>query len=257
MKKAVISLFCFILLYADNTTLIKNLIGKDKFTTYYELLKPVLNETSLKKTISYLQNNGLLEIFLNTPQLIHPKFVFKNNNPVFNTKTLYDTLNTLGFYYFYPVKITKTSSDYEITLEMKSSHYIDPLLFINTLEQKGCKVLTIAKQKNYTYVINCENENLYSYPVKNKPVKLIYAKGIYWLNPNGFSQISINTSKFDNWYPYIVFYDKNLNILNIISKNISQKKIYLNIPKECGYIKITDNFSKENFKRGIYIKGIK
>ncbi len=256
MKKTIILFLC-IFLYANNATVIKNLIGNDKFTTYYELLKPVLNESSLKKTISYLQNNGLLEIFLNKPVLIHPKFIFTDNTPVLDTKILYDTLNILGFYYFYPIQINKNNDFYSVTLEMKSSHYIDPLLFITTLSQKNCNVTSVSKQDNYTYKINCKNAKLYSYTVKNKSVKLINAKGIYWINPNGFSQISINTSKFDNWYPYIVFYDKNLNILNIISKKIAQKKIYLNIPKECRYIKIMDNFSKKNFKRGIYIKGIK
>jgi len=67
----------------------------------------------------------------------------------------------------------------------------------------------------------------------------------------------ITTSKLDNWYPYVVFFDKNLNILNIIAKENSQKTIYLDIPQECAYIKISDNYSKTNFKRGITIKGIK
>jgi hypothetical protein len=139
---------------------------------------------------------------------------------------------------------------------MKSTHFIDPLLFAKTMQQRGCEITSITKNQNYTYVLNCQNEKMDTLKVVKKTLKLLNAKGIYWINPNGFRKIKITTSKYDNWYPYIVFYDKNLNILNIIANQNSQKTIYLNIPVECKYIKITDNFSKENFKRGIYVKGI-
>jgi hypothetical protein len=243
-------------LFADNSVFIKNLIGENKYKTYYELLKPVLNEKSLIKTLEYLQNNGLLDIFFDKPKLIHPKFVFLDDNPIFDTKTLYSTLNSIGYYYFYPVKINK-NSEYSITLEMKSAHYIDPLLFSKTVMSKGCDIVSISKKDNYTYVLDCSNQFLSATAILNKPIKLLNAKGVYWINPNGFKNIFVSTSKYDNWYPYIVFFDKNLNILNIISKENSQKNIYLNVPQECKYIKISDAFSKENFKRGIYIKGLK
>ncbi|GAB6074529.1 hypothetical protein [Nautilia lithotrophica] len=256
MKKVLISFILTISIFANNVQTIKNLIGEEKFNTYYELLKPVLNESSLIKTLEYLQNNGLLDIFFDKPKLIHPTFIFINNNPVFNTKTLYSTLNSLGYYYFYPVKLIKNNT-YSITLEMKSTHYIDPLLFSKTIAQKGCNVININKNNNYIYTINCENEHLDTLKVVSKKTKLLNAKGIYWINPNGFNKIMIYSSKLDNWYPYIVFFDKNLNILNIIAKENSKRIVYLNIPQECAYIKISDTYSKENFKRGIYIKGIK
>ncbi len=255
MKKFLIS-FLASFLFANNTIAIKNLIGEEKFNTYQALLIPILNKkTSLEKIISYLQNNGLLDIFFEKPKYIHPTFIFLNNNPIFNTKTLYDTLNTLGYYYFYPTTISKTNS-FQITIEMKSAHYIDPLLFLQTISQKGCKVKSIIKNKNYTYYLDCKEEKKEAIRIVSDKIKLINAKGLYWLNPNGFKQISVTTSKYDNWYPYIVFYDKNLNILNIIAKEISQQNINLNIPQECRYIKVKDNFSKVNFKRGIYVKGI-
>jgi len=255
MKKILIIL-AFSLLLSANTQTIKNLIGEEKFNTYKELLKPVLNETSLIKTLQYLQNNGLLDIFFDTPKLIHPTFTFINNNPVFDTKTLYTILNSTGYYSFYPLKVTKNKT-YTITLEMKSTHYIDPLLFAKALESKGCKILNITKNENYHYIIDCENERLDALQITDKQIKLINAKGIYWINPNGFGEIVLHSSKFDKWYPYIVFFDKNLHILNIISKENSQNSIILNIPPECAYIEIKDTFSKQNFKRGIIIKGIK
>ena len=256
MKKLLLVILIISTLFADNTKFIKNLIGEDKFNNYYELLKPVLNENSLVKTIEYLQNNGLLDIFFDKPKIIHPRFIFLNNNPIFNTKILYNVLNSMGYYYFYPIKIEKNEKNYSLTLEMKSTHYIAPLIFINTMNQNGCKVTSLEKTNSYIYTIDCKNGFLNATSVINKKIKLLNAKGTYWINPNGFNKIFISTSKLDNWYPHIVFFDKNLNILNIISKENPQRFTYLNIPAECRYIKITDTFSKKNFKRGIYIKGI-
>jgi len=257
MKKLIILLTAIFILNANNVQTIKNLIGSKKYYTYRGLLKPIINEKSLTKTLEYLQNNGLLDIFFDKPKIIHPTFVFKNNNPVFNTKTLYSVLKSLGYYFFYPVEIKNSQNRYTLTLELKSTHYIDPLLFTKALEDRGCKVVSIYKNKNYTYVIDASDETLSALKVIEDETKQLNAKGIYWLNPNGFSKILVATSPRDSWYPYIVFFDKNLNILNIISKENTQNKIILNIPPECAYIKVTDTFSKENFKRGIIIKGIK
>ena len=256
MKKFIFMLLIISTLFADNTKFIKNLIGEDKFNNFNELLKPILNENSLEKTIQYLQNNGLLDIFFDKPKFIQPHFIFLDNNPVLNTNILYNVLNSMGYYYFYPIKIKKNDKNYSLTLEMKSTHCINPLIFINTLKQKGCKVISLEKTNNYTYIIDCKNGFLNATSVIDKKIKLLNAKGIYWINPNGFKKILLSSSKLDNWYPHIVFFDKNLNILNIISKQNPQQYVFVNIPVECRYIKITDTFSKKNVKRGIYIKGI-
>ena len=254
MKKLIFFLLS-ISLWA-NTSFIKDLIGEDKFKTYYELIKPILNEKDLIKTLEFLQNNGLLNIFFEKPKNIYPTFILKNSNPILETKILYQTLNKLGYYYFYPVKIIN-QKNYSITLEINSKHFIDPLLFIKTISQYGCTVINIQKKENYTYIIDCTNAKLNVPKIINKSIKYINAKGIYFFNSNGFEKIRISTSKYDKWYPYIVLFDKNLNILNIIAKESYQKQIIINIPNECKYIKIKDNYSKKNIKRGIYIKGLK
>jgi len=257
MKKLVI-LLTALSLFANNVTIIKNLIGEKKYKTYYRLLKPVINDKnqSLEKTLEYLQNNGLLDIFFDKPKTINPTFVFLNNNPVFNTKTLYKSLDAMGYYFFYPVEVKKNSK-YSLTLEMKSTHYIDPLLFLKTIKPYGCNIVNIEKNSNYTYTLDCSNEHLDTLQVIDEPVKTLNAKGVYWINPAPYRKVSIQSSIHDKWYPYIVFFDENLNILNIIAKSNHQQNITLNIPPECRYIKITDNYSKKNFKRGITIKGIK
>jgi hypothetical protein len=245
-----------IVLFANNMYIV-NLIGESEYKNYEKLLNSIDTNLSLKDTVKKLENLGLVNLFFDKPKIINTEFDFQNSNPVLEAKILYKILNLMGYYYFYPSHISLKNGNYTIDIEMKTNHYINPLIFINTIENYGCKVKNIIKNKNYKYYIDCENAYLPAFPLTNEEKKLINAKGEYWLNPNGFKKMKIISSKFDNWYPYIVFYDKNLNILNIIAYKKSFRSVAVDIPEYTAYIKIKDNFSKINFKRGILIKGIK
>jgi len=257
MKK-LIFIFLAVFLFANSYTFTKNILGEETFNKYENLIKSSLEENaSLKQTLIFLKDNGLINLYFNKIKTIHPTFIFSNNNPVFNTKTLYDSLKEMGYLNFYPIKIHKNQT-YSITLEMKSQNYIDPLILLNQLNKRGCNITDIKKTRNFIYYISCPDEKIINtYPLTNDIQILHNITGIYWINPNNFTKIYISTSKYDFWHPYIVFYDTNLNILNIISTSDLIRKQILNIPKECKYIKITDAFTKENIKRGIFIKGIK
>jgi len=244
-------------LFANSYYFIKNIIGNSKFNTYKQLIISSLDKNaSLKDTIIFLENNGLLDLYKGVKNNISPTFIFINNNPIFNTKTLYDSLYYLGYINFYPIFIKK-ENNYSIQLKIKSKHFIDPLNLINELKKRGCKITNVIKNKNFTYYINCKNEKLKAFFLKNKIQALHKIKGIYWINPKNFKKIYIKTSKYDFFHPYIVFYDKNLNILNIITSKNIKRKLILNIPQNTTYIKIKDYFTKENIKRGIFIKGLK
>jgi len=257
MKKFLI-LFISSFLFANSYVFIQNILGKKLFNQYKNLIQSSIEENaSLKQTLIFLKSNGLINLYFKKIKTIHPTFVFTNNNPIFNTKILYNILENMGYYDFYPIKINKNKK-YSITLEITAQNYIDPLILLNELNKRGCSLYNVKKNHNFTYYISCINEHLINASVlKNKFQLLHNIKGIYWINPNNFSKIYIFTSKYDFWHPYIVFYDKNLNILNIISMSNVIRKQILNIPQNCKYIKVSDSFTKENIKRGIFIKGLK
>ncbi|NPA11446.1 MAG: hypothetical protein GXO62_04315 [Epsilonproteobacteria bacterium] len=247
-------IFLASILFAANP-IIENLIGQ-KAKTYKGLIQNIDQNASLEEIITVLKENGLIDLFFDSPKIIHPKFIFLNNTPIFNTKTLYSTLQNLGYYYFYPSRVSNHGT-YEVTIEMKSIHHIDPLSFIKEIKTFGCKVTDIKNQTDFIYTINCENEKVHAFTLKSKIASLINAKGEYWINPAGFDKIFIQTSRYDSWYPYVVFYDKSLNILNIYTSKNIERVVAIKIPQNTKYIKIRDNFTKENFKRGILIKGLK
>jgi hypothetical protein len=254
MKKLI--LFILVVNLFANSYVI-DLIGKKKFIKYKPLLSNLEKNLSLKETIKKLEDLGLINLFFEKPKVINTEFIFVNNNPILELKILYKSLNLMGYYYFYPSKSVLRENKYLVDIEMKTNHYLNPLIFINTIEDFGCKVKEIVKKDKYYFFLDCKKAMLPAISLSEKKTKYINVVGEYWIKANSFKKMEIITSKYDNWYPYIVFYDKNLNILNIIAYKKMVRDIIVNIPEETFYIKIKDNYSKINFKRGILIKGLK
>jgi len=253
MKKIII--FLAIILYA-NVKIAKNILGENYFK-YQKLIKTSLDKnSSIKDTILFLENNGLLNLFFKKEKTIHPTFIFLNNNPYFNTKNLYDSLENLGYLEYFPCEIKKTNNIYSITLELTQSHFINPVNLITELEKRKCYVVNIEKNNNFTYYISCKNEILpKTLSLKNKLTLLHKIKGVFWLKNNNFKKIYIKN--FTYFYPYITFFDKNLNIIKVYYNKSPIKKLNLKIPDNTFYIKIQDYFTNKNLSRGIFIKGLK
>jgi hypothetical protein len=130
------------------------------------------------------------------------------------------------------------------------------LAFTQEIQKYNCRVRNIVKYSTYTYTIDCSNADLQAYKLTPALENLSNRAGEYWIDVHGYKKALIKSAKNDNFHPYIVFYDRKLNILNIISSNSVKKQLTLNIPGMCKYIKVRDNFSRANIKRGIFVKGI-
>jgi hypothetical protein len=216
------------------------------------------NNYSIVEIVDKLKNNGLLELFFDKAKLVHTKFVFINNNFVLSQKLLNDTLITLGYYYFYPIEIIRKGDSYSVNLEFKSEHFIDPVFLSKEMIKRGCEVLDISREGEiFNYKFDCSNGKIKdAVLLTDKNRKKVRPKGVYWIDVNGFNKIVIKTSRIDFWHPSVWFYDENMNLINTFRKNQKIVSLTLNIPPSCKYIKITDIYSGENFKRGIIIKGL-
>ena len=261
MKRIFVSLILVTSLFSfDVNSKVHNLIGDNNYKTYNKLLKKIFKKKhyTIEQIVLKLRNNGLLNIFFKTPKIIQTKFIFQNGNPIFDTKVLYDSLTSIGYYYFYPIDIEKHQK-YSVEIEFQSEHYIEPMSIIKEMQTRGCKITDLRKNSN-EFVYNFDCENIFIKEAKNLKSKNqynVFVKGIYWIKPNGFKKIRIYSKKLDFWHPYVVFYDKNLNMIKLIEKNNVQRIVVSKIPEDTAYIKIMDSFNKENIKRGIIFKGYK
>jgi len=260
MKKIVIlMLFSIYLLAITNVSKIENLMGEENFQKYQKLITKIFpkNDYNITTIVAKLKNNGLITLFFNKAIIVDTKFKFQNSNPILAQKLLNNSLKNLGYYYFYPVEISKEDGIYETTIEMKSEHFIDPVALPNELKSRGCKVLDVTRdEKIFEYKIDCSNAFIKEAKVlTNDNQRLINPNGVYWIKNNGFLKLRIKTSKIDTWHPSVWFYDKNMNFVDVHRENRVENFISLEIPPACEYIKVTDMYSPENFKRGITIKG--
>jgi len=260
MKKIIILILFSIYLFAINDiSKIKNLMGEENYQKYQKLIDKIFpkNDYNITTILNKLENNGLITLFFDKAKIIDTKFEFQNSNAILEQKILNNSLRNLGYYYFYPVEISKTDNFYEVSIEMKSEHFIDPVALINELNSIGCNVLDVSRNQGaFDYKIDCSNVFIKEAKILKKDnQRFTNPNGVYWIKPNNFSKIFIRTSKLDTYHPSVWFYDKNLNLINVYRKNVVKKFLVLSVPPACEYIKITDIYSPENFKRGIIIKG--
>jgi len=261
MKKLVSIILISSFLFGFNTQKIKNLMGEENYQNYSKLLDKIFTKDSydIYEILKKLKNNGLLELFFDKAKLIHTRFIFDGGDNILNTKILNDSLYNLGYYYYYYSNVDKVDDRYSIEIEFKSEHYIDPVSLIDEFNTRGCKVEDVYKiDKVFHYIFNCQNGIIKeAKQLTQDNQRFINSKGIYWLINDNFKTIKIKTKKIDFWHPSVWFYDKNLNLINNYKKNKKTTILTLAIPTDCKYIKITDMYSGENFKRGIIIKGLK
>ena len=132
----------------------------------------------------------------------------------------------------------------------------DPILLASELSKKGCRIARIKRFSiaNWRYFIDITHINLVSKKITFKK-KILLARALepYWLNAQGARTIIIKSPKGNLWYPYIVFYDQNLKILNNFLKDIKSYNIRLKIPRNTKYIKIKDMYTLQNLKRGLSV----
>jgi hypothetical protein len=87
----------------------------------------------------------------------------------------------------------------------------------------------------------------------DKEIKLKKPLSAYWLDVENAKKIRLMSPAGNQWFPYIVFYDKNLRIIENYTKEIKSYNVKLKIPRDSKYIKISDIYTLENLKRGLNV----
>jgi hypothetical protein len=116
---------------------------------------------------------------------------------------------------------------------------------------------TLAKVTPLVYRSSLDNELIHGWyvtppdfdPTRRYPLILEIHGGPHSAYGNFFSaEIQLLAAS-----GYIVFYDKDLNILDTIKKNRVYRGLKSNVPYGTHYIKITDRYTLINIKRGLSI----
>lgn len=202
------------------------------------------------KVVETLKENGLLNLFYKSPKEIQLNFI-TSGSPLFFVKLMGDTLRNIGYYRYVTTASTLSSSEFTWSINLISEYATDPLILQTELNKSGSNIIDIDRKSKteWTYVVDMGSSFLNLIELKNaRNIKLKRSLYAHWLNVSKIKKLKIVSSRRNNWYPYIAYYDASLHLLKVIKEDEKYNVINLKIPKEAKYIKISDLYSLKNVK---------
>ncbi len=214
-------------------------------------------QPDLYKISKTLKQNGLLKLTFKRPMELEIAFVVKDNPQTF-VSALYDVLDAMGYYYFLVKQSLLDEKQFKFVLSMNTEYAIDPTLLQEKLKEFGYSVQSIERtnlsQWNYHIALLEFKYPKASVLVLNESNNTANLKGEYWYSIENGKELEIKSSNNVAWYPKIVFYDEELNILEILSSSKLLRQIQKTIPKNTKFIKITDAYLPITIKNGLNVK---
>jgi len=214
------------------------------------------NRVDSVKVIETLKENGLLNLYFKKPTNL--RLNFKTSSSVlFFIKIMGDTLRNIGYYRYVTKDSTLDNSEFIWSINLSSEYATDPLVLQNELMKSGCFIIDIDKNSptEWSYTIDMRNAHL-NVPLLTNGSEVNIKRSLYahWLNISKITRLEIRSSRRNNWYPKISYYNNSLHLIKVISTNKKVRKIILNIPKDAQYIKISDIYTLKNVKDPLILK---
>ena len=227
-----------------------NIIFKDQQKFY------IGSQVDIHKVLSTLNENNLINLNFKKSRELYLSFATQQNNPLIFMKMIQNTLNTLGYSTPSTQKVMRDYSGFMWKVTLKTSSAIDPLLFAKELTKQGCYISKMKRysKTNWRYNINISDIDIVPKVTEfNKKIALKKPLNPYWLDVENAKILLLSSSRSNSWHPYIVFYDRDLKVLDTISKELKSYNERLSIPRDTKYVKISDIYTLENLKRGLSI----
>ncbi len=244
---------------------IENLIGVKTFIKHKNLINNLTsdkkqfyigNRLNYTKILNILKRNGFLDLRFKKPQNVYISFKI-NQYPLKGIKILKDILSTLGYSYYFTKNIIYDKNKLIWKIYFKSEYMLDPYIFNKELIKNEVIISDIKRvnNTNWVYDIDITNMILKDTLKVQTNEKIILKKPLkpYMLRINEAKQLTIKSRRLNHWFPFITFFDKNMDILKVIKKNRFYRGYKTEIPKGSYYIKIDDSFTLLNIKRGLTI----
>lgn len=244
---------------------IKSFIGPQKYYKEQKIINIVVGDKAKYinngkidtiKLIKVLKDNGFINLVFKRPKKVLVTFQIKKDALLF-LKIINSSLNAIGFNFYMTKEAINNADGFTWSIVMDTENLIDPVYLSNELNKRGCEITDIVKNGNldWTYTISMQNAKLIakdilcdaSYDLK-KPIKS------YWLGiQDGASQLFVQSRPLNRWHPYIVFFDKELNILSVYEKDDIAKNLKTDVPKNTKYIMIDDKYTLSNIRSGLKV----
>lgn len=260
-------LFLSFLSAEDLDIVIKSFVDEKKYTVHSKLIDKVFSykedfydgdRIDLLKVTNTLKENGLLDLFFENPVEIKVLFETKSN-PVVVMNIVKNSLKTLGYYYFTTKSVKYEDGKFWWSIVFESEHAIDPTIFLVDLQKRGVVSFDIEmiEKSIWRYRVDVVAPNMLD------SIKIVFEENLLIRKVLNDSWIEMPTSEAkkirlknvnrSKWYPYIVAYNRELQIVDIITNESGLESIEIGLPKEVKFLKVGDFYSDMNIKNGINV----
>jgi hypothetical protein len=267
VKKLILFLLLGLSLSADEALYakIESFIGTQAFERNRDYIGIIFSPTSeyyrnnrldVVKVVETLEENGLLNLFFDEPKQLEMTFV-TNGSPLFFVKLMGDTLRDLGYYRYITKEAKNDAAGFSWTIGLRAEYATDPALLRKELQKRSCDIVDIERNatQQWRYEIDISQAHL-SLDTIQSGEEIVYKRSLYahWLDVSHVKKLTLWSSKGNNWYPYVAYYDSSLRLLKVFKRDKKTWKITFTLPRDAAYMKITDLYSVANIKNGLRLE---
>ena len=242
--------------------LAKNIVNNSSKKTQLELLFSGQSYTDsngnldIDKISRILKTNSLLNLALKNSQSLRLNFKAKADAVLF-FKIINDALNDAGYVYFIPTDLLLKDGEIDYTIQVESQYILDPGTFYTLLKSNSVYIKDIKRVGSYDYEYNLDfNKAQLKTNIDldlNVPKSLEKPLKDYVLSLKNASSLAIEANEADNWFPKVLFLDKNLNLIKGVKSEVKNNEFLETIPSGAVYAIISDMYSLDNIRRGLKI----
>ncbi len=210
----------------------------------------------IHKVAAKLKANNLLKLRLRHTMPLFLTFATSDDRPLLFMKLVRNVLGDLGYSDLFTLHAVHDGEGFRWSVRIESDALLDPELLAQELQRRGAHLTSIRRDDltRWRYEIDTARARLITQKIRYN-AKNSFRKPLspYWFDVSGARAVVINSHRGNSWHPYIVFYDRDLRMLDNLSQEKTGYNIKLNVPDRAAYIKIGDIYTLENLRRGISI----
>ena len=207
--------------------------------------------------IHTLQSNGLLKLKFDSPMEFNIVFTAETS-PIFLLRSINKSLASMGYSYWTTNEASYQENVAKLRISLMTEHIVDPIALLNELQKSGFVSISVSRDSDnqWTYELLLMDSKIPDSRFISKGNSLLITEvvGEYWLElGSSEGRLEIATRNNRSFNPSIVFFDKDLNILEV--QNLSRRSnVNINVVKNTKFIKIKDSVSPVNINSGINVR---
>lgn len=246
---------------------IKNIIGQEKFDSNQRLINRVLKnkkkfytsnqQLNFYEIIKTLKDNNLINFPVDQAQDIRISFIAKAK-PMLLIQATNNLFSSLGYTQFMIERAQYIQNETLLTYLLTSAQNIDPILMMEEFQKRGIviKNIQVDENKDWLYGLVVQNfkiPNIIELK-KSDNLKIENLSGEYWFLINDTGRVKISrTDSSEKWNPRIVLYDKDFEVLNVLTYENLVKSVEVKTNKQTAYVMVTDLNDPSRLRTGINV----